>query len=411
MLIFINNVFISEENIEYIELVIHDEKRLSNSYKVCTYEECVKYCTEKKSLGWNVFPLHSDTFKISKDSRITRIRDAREVNPSFFKEDSILSIYALYWDLASNNAILLDNEYKYENGYVGYLSEFLNMRIHNDSMKVTIPVIYNDKIVANRELISQKTNPYHNAFIAAIPKESISKFYIYGLKEVGNIVLNNKEFIVVSYRQNLSIYRCLSDFKFSEPVAVYYGNMSRKYEILTKLSKNALDNLGVNFSNVDLESPKDNLLASSLFNDSSGVYINHTKELPSDSLLLKVNEIINSVYLELQTNKPNVDTSKGIRNLIMHYDLPRELEYPMKILLHGYLSSRGNELSLIDNLISIYKDSRLKVLESDMYLYNLRTSCFVTPSALDYKKGQMMFQIYGPGEPMRMEVWENEYLK
>ena len=100
-------------------------------------------------------------------------------------------------------------------------------------MKVTIPVVYKDKVVSVRELISQKTNPYHNAFKAAIPKESMSKFYTYSLKELGSIILNNKEFVIVSYRQNLSIYRCLSDFKFSEPVAVYYGNMSRTYDIIS----------------------------------------------------------------------------------------------------------------------------------------------------------------------------------
>ena len=83
----------------------------------------------------------------------------------------------------------------------------------------------------------------------------------------------------------------------------------------------------------------------------------------------------------------------------------------MRVLLHAYLISNGNEVVLIDNLMSLFKDSKLKVLESDMYLYNLRTSCFVTPSSISYKKGQMMFYIYGPGEPMRMEVWSSEDFK
>ena len=408
MLIFINNVFVSNDNIEYIELVIHDEKTLTNSFKVCTYEDCKKFCIEKKAEGWAVYPLVGDSLELNnKICRVTKIDAKSNIVPSYTKEDSLLSIYSLYWDLAQNSGVYLDDEYKYEEGYIGYLSEFLNLSIHKDSMKITIPVLYKDKNVAVRELISQNVTPYHNSFKAAIPKENIDKFYMYGVKASGSITLNNKEFIIIEYNQNLSIYRSLADFKFSEPLAVYYGNMSRRYEILIELVKCSLNSLDVTIDETFDAFMSESFSSSSLFNNFPGVYINHTVSFPKKEEIKRAYELISVIYESYKEGKVDyVNTTEGIRSLVTHYGLSRLLEIPMTVLFNAYIKSNGSEVSLMDGLLSIYNNSRLKVLESDMYLYNLRTSCLINPSSLDYTEGQMMFYIKGPGEPMRMEVWD-----
>lgn len=407
MRVFVNNVFISEENIEYIELVLHDEKTLSNSFMLSSYEACEKFCREKRDEGWIIYPLKNDSLELNpRFHRITRIPKDSKIMPYLKQEDSLLSIYSLYWDLAYYNAVFLDEEYNYPNNYIGYLSEFSNINIHKDSMCISMPVIMNDSVVCSRDLVSQDPNPKHYSFMVAVPKEHVSKFYKYKLIEGDELVLNNKTFIVMKYEQNLSLYRCLSDFKFSEAVTVYYGSMCRKYELLLELSKYALSTLSAPVDGVVDSFEREGLSSSSLFNSSSGVFINHVDLFPDKESIIKAYSLINTTYKAFVDNKvKNINSKEGIKNLVSHYGLHKDFILSMTIMLNAMLKSGSNEVGLIDSLTNLYRDSKLKILECEMYLYNIRTSCIVNPSSLDYQNGKMMFYIKGPGNTMRMEVW------
>lgn len=402
MIVYINKVYLREDLISYLQVIMHDEVNLKNIYYTEDYDKVVAHCRDLKNKGHKVLPLLSERFEIDPSVEKIKIDNNFNIEVGFKEESFIDTVYSLYSSLSRYGAVLISDDYVYEDGYIGLLSEFSNLDISNKNMEVTLPIIYNNKIVDSFKLITQKEDViYNNKFKAAVPKKNIDKFCKYGLKEIGEISLNNTEFVVVEYLKNLTIFRVIDFIEVPEPIIVRYVSQHDFYTNASVVLKNVLSQLNVGFFKMQ-NSHK--LTFSDLFNNYSGVFLRSPNQLPKGHL-----EKLVSIVLEVGPTilgDRNIDNNKlvgAINKILAQYSLPKSYGRILFLILNIYRLNDDN-INVANSLMMNYHYIKLILLDIDLYLYNLRLNIFNNCKELYPGKSQVVLKSYGV--PVKMEIWK-----
>lgn len=401
MLVYVNKVYIEEDIISYMQIILHDEVKLKNIYYTDEYNKVVKYCRDLKSQGHFVQPLKGDSFRLYEGVRKIKIDRMTKVKVGFSEEDFINTVYGLYSTLARCGAVLMSDEYPYEDGYVGLVSEFSNINISNKNMEVTLPIIYDDNKVGSYKLISQDGDIiYNNKFNVAVPATSVERVYKYGLMEVGKIKLNNLDFIVLSYLKDLTIFRVLDFVEVPEPIIVKYVNNHELYHNIILIIKNIL--MKHDLSVIKFEESK--LTFSDLFNSYSGVFFRGGFSMSAKDLE-KVTNLVMEIGPTVMGKSEVKDSALAKGTVKILNDMGLDVNYSqfMLIILKIYKIS-SDELELVNSLMVNYSTLKILLLETDLYLYNLRLNIYNNSKVL-YPDTSVV-NLLSDNNSVRMEVWK-----
>lgn len=401
MLVYINKVYLKESLISYLQIIIHDEINLKNIYYTDTYEAVVNKCRDLKNKGYNVYPLKTDRFEIDINVDKIRIDDNSVVEVGTREERFIDTVYSLYSMLAKQGAVLFSEEFPYEDGYVGLLSEFTNLTISNKNMEVSLPVVYGDKCVYELKLISQEGNViYNNKFKVAIPKKNVHNFYRYNLVEIGEITLNNNQFIIMEYLKELTIFRLIDFIDVPEPIIVRYVSAHDFYSDASSLISSLLEVL--NISQI-YRSVNTKLSFSDLFNNYSGVFLRSSHRL-NQSDLDELVKIILSVGPSLigKRNTDPIRINSAILEILNSKGLPLRYSKIIMLVLSIYKFS-SNNLDVVNSLMSNFNSIKLILLDIDLYLYNMRLNIFINSKELYPNSSQVKLSSYN--NSVKMEIW------
>lgn len=402
MLVYVNKVYLKEDLISYVQVILHDEVNLKNIYYTDTYEKVVNYCKDLKNRGHKVFPLLSERFVIDLGVETIKVDDNFNVEIGFKEESFIDTVYGLYSTLSKYGAVLLSDEYPYEDGYVGLLSEFSNLDISNKNMEVSLPIIKDNKIVDHFTLISQKDDIIcNNKFKVAVPKKNVEKLYKYSLEEKGTIKLNNVEFVVMEYLKDLTIFRVIDFIDVPEPVIIRYISQQDFYSNASLVLKGVLRKLNIGSFKVDSSS---RLTFSDLFNNYSGVFLRSSNQMPK-AHVERLISIVLEVGPTLLGNK-NLDQQKlieAINKTLNDYSLPNKYGRILLLILNIYRLNEDN-LSVANSLMMNYHYIKLILVDIDLYLYNLRLNIFNNCKELYPNKSQVTLKSYG--NSVKMEIWK-----
>lgn len=411
MLVFINKVYMLREQIGKIELVIHDSKSRTNRFVILGFSEALSLCKElEKDKNNIVYCLNKQgQFVLSKNVR--RIECSNDLpQDSDEIEINMTSVYDLYVYLSATASIYIDKEFKYPNGYIGPVSYFDSLNVSEDSMSVSIPVVYNDSVVANRELISQPNNVVQSSFTFAIPKSNKHGLAKFGVIEVGSMIINEQEYSVFEYNANLSIYTTAGVDKFPEPVVVHYGSSVYTIKILTRLVSKYLDSLNFNLSGVKSNVKSDLVQGTSLFNDNTGVFFHNEFEVITDDMIDEIYYSCNQAYLDLSSrfdyedSKAMARKSKIIKKILGKYDFnPNIRTATSNFLSFLFRVKHADNNTLAVEQKFIYKSS---LLIGQLYLFSIRMGSILISDELIELTGSAVSSIYGPYSEMRMEVWK-----
>ena len=64
MLVYVNKVYIQEDFISYIQIMMHDEVNLKNVYYTDEYSKVVSYCRDLRAKGHKVLPFRDNLFLV-----------------------------------------------------------------------------------------------------------------------------------------------------------------------------------------------------------------------------------------------------------------------------------------------------------------------------------------------------------
>lgn len=401
MVVYVNKVYLEEDFISYLQIIIHDEVNLKNIYYTESYNKVVEYCRDLKNKGHQVIPLLKDYFTIDPSVNKIRVTKDTKVETGFKEENFTDTVYSLYSTLSRCNAVLLSEEYPYEDGYVGLVSEFRNIEISTKNMEVVLPIIYGDKKVSEFKLISQEGEIiYNNKFKVAVPVKSVDKVYKYNLSEVGTVRLNNLDFVVFEYLKNLTIFRVLEFDEVPEPIIVRYANQYEFYYKASSLIKRVLGSYNVGSFN---PSDKAKLSFSDLFNDYSGVFLRINPDI-NKSDLEKLCNLVLQIGPSIIGNKElnNENLSKAISMTLKDNGLPVNYTRLMLVALNIYRLSE-NDLDVMNSLMVNYSSIKLILLDLELYLYNLRLNIYNSCKTLYPNKSVVELKSYN--KLIRMEVW------
>lgn len=402
MLVYVNKVYLKEDLISYIQIIMHDEVNLKNVYYTESYDKVVSYCRDLKNRGHKVLPLLSERFIIDPSVETIKISSNSNVEVGFREENFIETVYGLYSTLSKYGAVLISDKYPYENGYVGLLSEFSNLDISNKNMEVTLPIIKDNKIVDRFKLISQKDDViYNNKFTVAIPKKNLEKFSKYSLEEKGSIILNNVEFVIMEYLKDLTIFRVIDFIDVPEPIIVRYVNQQDFYSNASVVLKNVLRELNVGSFKVE---SSNRLTFSDLFNNFSGVFLRSSNQLPKADLD-KLISIVLEVGPSILGNK-SIDSNRlmeAINKTLADNSLPNKYARILLLILNIYRLNEDS-LSVANSLMMNYHYIKLILVDIDLYLYNLRLNIFNNCKDLYPGKSQVTLNSYGTS--VKMEIWK-----
>lgn len=402
MLVYVNKVYLREDLISYLQIIIHDEVNLKNVYYTETYDKVVDYCRDLKNKGHTVYPLPAERFEIDPSVEKIRIDNSLNIEVGFKEESFIDTVYSLYSSLSKYGAVLLSDKYCYEDGYIGLLSEFSNLDISNKNMEVTLPIIHGNKVVDNFNLITQEGDViYNNKFKVAIPKKNIDKFCKYSLQEIGEIKLNNTEFIVAEYLKDLTIFRVIDFIEVPEPIIVRYVSQHDFYSNASVVLKSVLRKLNVGSFKVE---GSNRLTFSDLFSNYSGVFLRSHNRIPKDHLD-KLVSIILQVGPSIMGDR-TIDKNKllgAINKTLAQYSLPSKYGRILSLILNIYRLN-DDQLTVANSLMMNYHSIKLILLDIDLYLYNMRLNVFNNCKELYPGKSQVTLQTYGTS--VKMEIWK-----
>lgn len=402
MLVYVNKVYLTEDVISKVEIIIHDEINLKNVFYVNDYFEVVEYCKKLKSEGHLVYPLKGEHFII--DPSVTKVKlEMNSVIEHGFREESFVdTVYGLYSTLARSGAILISDSNPYPDGYVGLVSEFSSLTISTKNMEVTIPIMFGSGKVGEFTLISQKGEIVsNNKFKVAVPKDKVSAIYKYNLAEIGDIKINNKEFIIFEYLKDLTIFRDLNAPSISAPIVVRYITQQSFYSEISSLIKNVLMKMNVG-SFKDFGDSK--IKFSDIFNNYSGVFFRYNDSM-SKSDLDKLTDIVLNIGPSIM-GKPeldNVNLRKAIKVTLQESGLSENYVKVVLVLFNIYKLSK-NKIDLVNSLMLNYSSLKIIRLDIDLYLYTIRLDIYNNCKTL--YPGQSLIQLESYGVKVGMEVWK-----
>lgn len=402
MLVYVNKVYLKSDLISYVQIVMHDKVNLKNIYYTNEYNKVVEYCKKLKLEGHEVFPLKTDNFIIDRSVRKVKIEENTLVNIGFEEEDTASSaVYGLYSLLAKNGAVLLSDEYKYEDGYVGLVSEFVNMEISNSNMEIKIPVMFGKEKVSEFKVVKQNGESILNdSFSVAVPSHCAKNLSKTCLIKRGKLTLNNVEFTVFDYAKGASIFRNIDVFEVPEPIIVMYVNQRQFYSTVSSVIERLMikHNVG-SFLGED----KNKLTFSDLFNNYSGVFLRPSKSPNSSDI-----DVLVDLVLEIGPsilNKPELDSkslSRAISKTLVDKGLDLSYTKPLLVVMNIYKLS-GNELELLNSLMLNFSRLKVILLDIDLYLYSLRIGIYDVSKTLYPEENYVVLRSYS--SEVRMEVW------
>lgn len=401
LLVYVNKVYITEDCISKLEIIIHDEINLKNIYYVDEYNEVVEHCRKLKSEGAMVYPLTGDRFII--DSSVEKVKISPNTNIECgFKEESFIdTVYGLYSTLARNGSVLLSDDYPYENGYKGLLSKFNNIKISSKNMEVSIPLFHGYKEVGEFTLISQKGEVVlNNRFKVAVPEEKVKNVYKYNLSELGEITLNNKKFIVLEYLKDLTIFRDLELPNVSAPIIIRYLKQQRHLNQLSSLMRNLMLQLNVGVFN---EPNSSKISFSDIFNSYSGVFFRFDNSIPKNDFD-KLMGMITTIGPTLMC-KPDLDSKllmRAIKTTLDDNGLSKEYFSAVLVIFNIYRFSSSN-IELLNSLMLNYNLLKVNLIDVDLYLYAIRLDIYNNCKVL--YPGKSFIELESYGTKVGMEVW------
>lgn len=410
MLVFVNNVFITSDNIEAVEFVLHDEVSLINTYVTLKYKEAMVFCSSCVNKGYKVVDWVDGKLKFNKNMRVTQLPDGMSATIGTSKEESIKSVYNLYWDLAKVNAIYIPDLEMYETNFIGLCTGFDSLRVSRSTMNVLIS-FYNvkeDVWVTHKLIDAEKDKISQKEFYCAIPNDKKDMFLKYGLKEIKQITLNNKEFTIFQYGKNLAIYRNVYMFTFPEPVIVKYVLDSLKHRTTLTALKVALKTTKSDLGLQEdfLPKGKKEIRKSSLFNSSFGVFFTDTfQKVPKteyDRLYVNVLSLYESLKNKGAKQPPSLES---VRAILPKLNFPVYFDKATHTLLAILMASGGVNINFISFLSECLQNTKMLLLYSDLYLYSIRLSVYQNPSVVDCKFGSSVSYIRSTEGSVRVEVW------
>lgn len=410
MQVFINNAFISSSSIESVELILHNDVSLLNTYVTLPYDEAVEFCRSYNDKGRTVHAFKDGDFLIGEDVRVTHLSGHVNVPKSIIQEKAIKSVYRLYWDLAEVKALFLASPDVYDNGYVGYCSSFDRMRVSNSTMSLLISYFDpSEKNWKSKKLIEQVDGSIEQKeFFCAVRKNDVDEFLEYGLQKVKEVVINNEEFVVLHYGRNLSIYRNDCNSRFPEPVIINYFMKSLRYDCTVKLLEYALKEMreSLGFESEQIPKSKDQVKHSSVFNNNAGVFFKSTfKSVSKRDYQTIYNSLLSATKMFAEKGMVmNFDLS-SIKKFLVKLGVPSICDSAAFYLLQTLIQCEGVNSKAVDTLEFILEKARLCRLSCNMYLYSIRLQTFLNPNVLDYKFGKNSFYISSDEGVVKVEVW------
>lgn len=401
LLVYVNKVYITEDCISKLEVIVHDEVNLKNIYYIDEYNEVVDYCKKLKSQGAMVYPLVGERFVIDTSVEKIKVDNNTYVECGFKEESFIDTVYGLYSTLARNGSVLLSDEHPYEDGYKGLLSKFNNLKISSKNMEVSVPIFHGYEEVGEFTLISQKGEVVlNNRFKVAVPKEKVKNVYSYNLSELGEIVLNNKKFVVLEYLKDLTIFRDLDLPNVSSPIIIRYLKQQRHLNQLSSLMKKLMLQLNVGVFN---EPNETKISFSDIFNSYSGVFFRFDSSIPKNDYD-KLVSMITTIGPTLMS-KSDLDSKllmKAIRTTLDNNGLSKEYFNALLVIFNIYRFS-SNDVELLNSLMLNYNLLKVNLIDVNLYLYAIRLDIYNNCKVL--YPGKSFVELESYGTKVGMEVW------
>lgn len=410
MLVFVNNIYLSNQSIKYVELVIHNRKNLSNYFFTGSFEEATQLCRSLSAQGASIANFKDNNLQLDKSCRITNVPDDLTMETGLFKETPIESVYSLFYDLAKVKALFIPNVDFYEDGFIGVCTDFSSLRVSSSSMNLVISYFdeNKDSWISAKLLDSKDNSVSQNNFYCAIPNDQLGDFYKYGLEKVKEIVINNRSFTIFKYLRNLSIYRIACFKAVPEPVIIKYSNDSVRYDATLKLLKFSLKSIKKDIGLVSDELPKGStkIRTSSVFNNKVGVFfknaVGKSSKLDYERAYQNVITLYQALCDQGVTEAPSLER---ISQLLLKLNLPYYFDVAVHTLFSILFSSNGVNVKCTEVLYQCLENVKLLKLSCDMYLYSLRFHMFKSIKVVESKFGSNVFYLKSSEGSVRVEVW------
>lgn len=312
------------------------------------------------------------------------------------KRECVSSLYDLLDSLAESKSLFIDDLSKVSEceEFKGYLPLFSNIRVSQSTMGVLISTKNEDGHWASKKLIyvNEDRMLKQNSFYCAIPSDTKLRIVEDNLVKLFSRKINNVDYDIYGYNCNLPICSSTGGFILPEPLIVHYGYLGYVYKSVTLCLKKLInkyitvvdetkeqdkprrlsrtDRTGVHFeimeknlSNVDAEAIVDNCIS----------IVNNAKNL---NLGLD-NDLVNDVMSKLN---PKND---------MMIDVCYRTIF--KLLMTG----QEVNLDVLENSKNLLDAYRLSLLKIQLFLYNIRVSCYYNPRLLGVEPYVSSFIIQG----------------
>lgn len=411
MNIYLDKIIISSDDIESVQLIVHNNLTLLNTYLDVSYETACKFCLNLKDKAiFHGITFNGNDVEFSKGVEVVQVAHGSYVRKGVIQEKSIKSVYGLLWNLAIESALFIPSEDYYENGYKGVISSFSDLRVSESTMSILMSYYdYKELHWKSVKLIAADEDGIlkQHSFMCAVEKSNTQKYLQMGLQMVCDSVdLNNKEYVILKYERNLSIYR-RDVALFPKSVVIDYQNQIERFQFTTKLLDYSFKRLRDELNVHSEELPVINKSSNTLFNNTMGVFIKSTRKKLKQADFVNVYNsclALRKMFME-KGIAPNL-TKDSVRQFCLKMGLDNVCFNGVEILL-DIIMGKELDIELLDCIGNNLMNARLIKLSLCLYMYSLRVQIYQDPSVLGnaIEEGNIMYFDSYEGA-IRMEVWK-----
>lgn len=312
------------------------------------------------------------------------------------KRECVSSLYDLLDGLAENKCLFIDDLNKLSNceEYKGYFPLFSNIRVSQSTMGVLISIKDENGDWSSKKLIYMNEDKMlkQNSFYCAVPADVKLRIVEDNLVKIFSRKINNVDYNVYGYNCNLPICSSTSSFILPEPLIVHYGYIGYIYKSVTLCLKKLINKYIV-VENTTKESEKPRGLSRT---DRTGIHFEIMEKNLSNA---DAEAIVDNCLTIINNAKSlNMGIDEDLINDVMAGINPSGdmmIDVCYRTIFRLLITGQKVNLDTLENAKSLLDSYKMNLLKIQLFLYNIRVSCYYNPRLLGVEPYVSSFIIQG----------------
>lgn len=312
------------------------------------------------------------------------------------KRECVSSLYDLLDGLAENKCLFIDDLNKINNceEYKGYFPLFSSIRVSQSTMGVLISVKDENGDWASKKLIYMNEDKMlkQNSFYCAVPLNLKLRIVEDNLVKLFSVKINNVDYDIYSYNCNLPICSSTSSFILPEPLIVHYGYLGYVYKSVTLCLKKLINKYVV-IEDTSKEQDKPKRLSRT---DRTGIHFEVMEKNLSNA---DAESIVNNCLTIMGSAKNlNMGIDDDLINDVMsniNPDNDMMIDVCYRTIFRILMTGQKVNLDILENAKNLLDAYKMNLLKIQLFLYNIRVSCYYNPRLLGVEPYVSSFIIQG----------------